>query len=299
MNRHRFAFLALAVMFLLATPLAAESLRVVSFNVESGGAQPTALAEQLRGLGPVDLWGFSEVQSISWAFTFKAVAEEVAGADYWFEIGQSGGGDRLLILYNQDKLEHLSVVELDGINPGGRVRSPLVAHMRLKSTGDEFLFMLNHLYRSRPDERMKQARQLNEWAQSQTLPVVAVGDYNFDWLSDDDHGRGFDFMTAGGVFDWVRPATIVPTQCDPEFRSVLDFVFTAGAAQQWPATSTILFPQDDYCPDDDAHSDHRPVEAVLEISGEGPDPLAELKAAVARISKDLETVKALIEQLEQ
>lgn len=41
--------------------------------------------------------------------------------------------------------------------------------------------MVNHLYRSNNERRHAQAQGLNEWARSQTLPVIATGDYNFDW----------------------------------------------------------------------------------------------------------------------
>ena len=52
------------------------------------------------------------------------------------------------------------------------MRSPLVAHLRITDTGEEFLFVVNHLYRSREDRRHQQATELNLWASVQTLPVV-------------------------------------------------------------------------------------------------------------------------------
>ncbi|MCB0186373.1 MAG: lamin tail domain-containing protein [Caldilineaceae bacterium] len=122
--------------------------------------------------------------------------------------------------------------------------------------------MVNHLYRSRDDERHQQATLLNDWAARQTLPVIAVGDYNFDWdLLSGRHDAGYDRMTAGDRFVWARPATLVTTQCSGwpcEFNSVLDFVFTAGAAQIWRAEAEIVVVPGDF-PDDDTTSDHRPV----------------------------------------
>jgi len=81
------------------------------------------------------------------------------------------------------------------INVGGNVRAPLVAQLRLKPAGPEFLFMVNHLYRSNTEWRHEQARLLNAWARSQTLPVIAVGDYNFDW----DVSNGDTCMTAATI----------------------------------------------------------------------------------------------------
>ena len=39
----------------------AQTLRVVGFNVESGGARPDVVDDLIAGAQDVDLWGFSEV----------------------------------------------------------------------------------------------------------------------------------------------------------------------------------------------------------------------------------------------
>lgn len=128
--------------------------------------------------------------------------------------------------------------------------------------------MVNHLYRSRNDRRHQQATLLNEWAQTQTAPIVAVGDYNFDWdiaNGESDHDQGYDNMTADGVFEWVQPATLIKTQCCPRFNSILDFVFVAGDALGWTATSEIAEIRGGYCTTNNStESDHRPVFAFLE-----------------------------------
>ena len=124
--------------------------------------------------------------------------------------------------------------------------------------------MVNHLYRSRDAERYKQAQMLNDWAEQQTLPVIAVGDYNFDWEvkgGEARHDQGYDLMTADGAWKWVQPARLVTTQCSGwpcRYNSVLDFVFAAGPAQKWQAESQIVVVPGDF-PDDTAKSDHRPV----------------------------------------
>jgi hypothetical protein len=48
----------------------AQALRVVGFNVESGGARPEVVDDLIAGAQGVDLWGFSEVQDQSWATAF-------------------------------------------------------------------------------------------------------------------------------------------------------------------------------------------------------------------------------------
>jgi endonuclease/exonuclease/phosphatase family protein len=243
------------------------SLTVIGFNVESGDANPLVIASQMKLVQGEALWGLCEVESESWAETFRVAAGQGENADFKAILGTTGGADRLLILYDARVLEERRHFELSDINIGGNVRAPLVGDFRVRATGLELLFMVNHLYRSRDDRRHEQARLLNEWGKRQSLPVIAVGDYNFDWDVQDgehNHDQGYDLMTAAGVFRWVRPAKLVKTECSASFDSVLDFVFVAGPAQGWAGVSDILSPEASYCPDTDQKSDHRPVRAMFE-----------------------------------
>ncbi len=244
-------------------------LTVIGFNVESGDADPNFIAQnQIKPLRTAEIWGFSEVQNISWLQTFEAVMETDNSIDFKSILGTTGNADKLAIIYDSNELEKIDQFELGSINLGGNVRAPLVAQFKLKSNGKEFLFMVNHLYRSRNDLRHEQARLLNRWAQKQTLPIIAVGDYNFDWdvkKGEEKHDQGYDLMTENQVFTWVRPELILATHCSQRYNSVLDFVFVAGTAQTWKATSKILYPENSYCPDDAEKSDHRPVLSVFDL----------------------------------
>lgn len=283
------------------------SLEVVGFNVESGGASPATLANQLGPLDGIDLWGFSEVADASWAVTFEAAAEagEFGNPDFETVFGSTGGADRLAIIYNADRFDLLEIQELNDINPGGRVRSPLVVRLRDQQANQEFWFMVNHLYRSRDNERHQQASALNNWAQQQTIPVIAVGDYNFDWdipSNGAKRDQGFDNMTAGGVFDWIVPSNILKTHCSNRFNSILDFVFLANQPQTWQATSEILFPQSSYCPDDSSTSDHRPVAASILFAGDGggnddiDETKVELLERIEALERELEALRQLINE---
>ena len=126
----------------------AETLRVVGFNVESGGADPEVVDDLIARLQDVDIWGFSEVQNASWARLFEVAAEDGEGANFVQVLGTTGGGDRLLIVYDADRFELVHQFELHDINPEGRVRAPLVVHLKIAATGQEFLFMVNHLFRT-------------------------------------------------------------------------------------------------------------------------------------------------------
>lgn len=272
----------------------AEPLSVVGFNLQSGESRIATLAAQVAAIDDVDIWGFSEAES-AWAYQLRDAAADGESARYWFIRGTTGDTDRLMIVFDKDRLEEVRHYELHHVNIQRKVRAPLVAHLRLRSTSQEFLFLVNHLYRGSANGRHTQARLLNEWAAKQTLPIIAVGDYNFDWdlsRGDTSHDRGFDLMTANDTFVWVRPSNRIVTHCHPKFRSILDFIFVAGAAKQWPATSTILFPQASYCPDTAATSDHRPVRATFELAA-APPPTAAIEAAKPP------TLEQLLERIER
>lgn len=259
-----------------ARPGAASSLAPFTaggWNVGLDDADPQVIAQLLADFQGVDLWGLAEVNDGGGAVgLLEAAVEAGEDADFGAVLGASGGAQRLLALYNARRFDLLGWQELDAINTTGNARAPLVLHLREHSSGAELLFMVNHLYRSREEERLRQAQLLAQWAAEQALPVVAVGDYNLDWALRDgerDHDAAYDALTANGIWQWVHPAELVTTQCSGwpcTYNSVLDFVFTAGPARQWPARSVIAVVPGDF-PDDAARSDHRAVLAQFAPGG--------------------------------
>ncbi len=157
--------------------------------------------------------------------------------------------------------------------------------------------MVNHLTRGNDQSRRKQAFLLRESARDQSLPIVAAGDYNFDF--DFNHLKGNQSMAIfvrrdasdGGefVWKWVVPDTEIEATGvrgdrrigvladfadsnwadgdgygDDDFPdSILDFIFLAQGAKDWKANSSVIVRPNDF-PDNDETSDHRPVEATLE-----------------------------------
>ncbi len=251
---------------LVAAPTArAEELVVCGWNLESGGADGDTLARVLRRFDDVDLFGFSEVEGSGWARKLDAAATSARGDDYRWILGKTGRRDRLCILYNEDRFEELAQFELDSINPRGRYRAPLVAKLRDRRSGQSFYFMVNHLARGNREARHDQSRRLNRWVRSQDLPVIAVGDYNYDWSvrgGDRDHDDGYDELTDDDVMEWVRPDRLKKTHCS-DYDSVLDFVFVSGGAKRWDGESWIG--QGHRCPDDRSNTDHQPVFARFDL----------------------------------
>ncbi|MDY7020970.1 MAG: endonuclease/exonuclease/phosphatase [Cyanobacteriota bacterium] len=258
------------LVILLSSCQSQTKLTVIGFNVESGDADPNYIANRyIQPIRGVDIWGFSEVQNQSWVDRFETATEVNSKADFRSILGTTGKADKLAILYNSNRLTLIKQEELKYINIGGSVRAPLVGQFQIKSTQQQFLFMVNHLYRTNEKVRHEQARLLNRWAQKQTLPIIAVGDFNFDWdvkNGETKRDRGYDLFTENGVWIWVRPQRLIATYCSKRYDSILDFVFISGAIAPVSATSKILYPQANYCPDTPQKSDHRPVQATFTFS---------------------------------
>lgn len=274
-------FLALASFLLVinfnlpafAQPLS-EQLTVISYNVESDDIEdtdPRVVAEDIEQIGPADLWGLSEVKGEEDAEIFQS-AISTSGVNYSSVLSDTGGLDRLQIVFNPQRLRLIQSQELSGF---GGTRSPLVAQFEFLPNGQQFLFTVNHFNRRDPQKRELQARNLREWVQEQVLPVIAAGDYNFDVSPQTKQGNdAFNIFTEGDTFTWIEPQCLASgtcpptgTQCDPRFDSILDFVFLSGAAKQWQGESQILFQDQPVCEiEKEGHSDHYPVAAQIAIT---------------------------------
>lgn len=68
-----------------------------------------------------------------------------------------------------------------------------------------------------------------------------------------------------GVSRWIRPEKLIKTHSDSCYSAILHFVFPAGPAKDWKASSRILFPDESYCRDGETKGDHRPVEPKIEL----------------------------------
>lgn len=297
----RRALAAAALLLALSAYASAQQLTVVSWNVESGGSDDQVVRSRIARFQGVDLWGLSEVASPASAGTFELGAEDGEGANFERVVSATGGGDRLAIIFNAGRFRLIRSQELSHINQGNH-RAPLVAELEERATNRRFLFMVNHLARGNNALRHRQAQQLNEWVRTQTLPVVAVGDYNFDWEvngGDTNHDRGYDNMTAGGAWTWVRPAALIKSQCSPEFDSVLDFIFVNAAAQGWAGTSEILVEPND-CDPSPRTSDHRPVVGRFNaagVVGGGRPTREQLLRRIEEIERQLNQLKETVRQM--
>lgn len=245
--------------------------RMLSWNVESEGADSAVIAEQLTALNgnnQYDLFALTEVMPADLELFRNAL-----GKQFQYTYSRSGQNDRLQMIYNQEKFELVRHFEIKEINILNRYRAPLVSHLKDRASGTEFLVLVNHLARGKAEIRQQQATMLVQWARDQTLPLIALGDYNFDFVFETRKGNpAFENMLRDNIWRWIEPVELIDTNWydnprEPDGKddypgSILDFAFVAGPAKNWKSVCNVIVRDGDF-PDDETTSDHRPFELII------------------------------------
>jgi endonuclease/exonuclease/phosphatase family metal-dependent hydrolase len=265
------------VLFFAAAAIATPPLRVLAWNVQSRGADAEVIAEQLKRMEPYHIYALSEVSRKDLTRFTDAIGHRQSGLFHHVNSSTGGRALRLEIIFDTRRLQLIETREIFAVRQTlvndemWDHRSPLVAKFRDRETKQSFLVVLNHLARGDAELRTRQAKGLREWAEMIKLPVIAVGDYNFDYDFPTAKGNaGFDEMLKGDVWKWVRPMKLIDTNWadhdedgkDDYPDSMLDFVFVSGAAKKWAAECRVITRRGDF-PDDESTSDHRPVQLVI------------------------------------
>ncbi len=268
MKRSVSAILAFVVILLIA-PIApayaqesAPSFVLVSWNIQSGQSDPDTIALQMALFDGVDIWVLQEVNAKETGY-YRAGAEDGEDASFGMVMSSAGDGNHLLTLYDLSRFILMGSSELSDINTTGNARPAQVLHLMDIDTEAEFLVINNHLYSSKPDQRAIQARLLREWAHYRTLPAITAGDFNIEPKATD---ADFTNMTVGGAWSWIEPEQLLGSL--PSGKLV-DHVFTAGPAQDWPVSTQVVAREGDT--DSAVNADHKPVIALV-----GPEVAAPL-----------------------
>ncbi len=260
-------------------------LKILHWNIESGGSDPGLIANQLVELvraGDYQILALSEVDQHR---VYHQKLEASGEPGQWQSIlGASGineerEDDRLMILFDNSRMKLIQSQELNRYGDfylnKGRHRSPLVAQFQSRDHGQDFLLIHNHLARGNAEFRTEQACGLREFARDSSIAKIAVGDYNFDYEFETGQGNaGLVAFLRDGVWKWIKPVEWVDTNWfDPEDDgidnypgSMLDFTFVSGMARDWQVTSRVIVREGDF-PDNQQTSDHRPVEVIVRFSG--------------------------------
>lgn len=289
---------ALAVLSVQAR-VRGDEFRVLAWNVESNrpGQSQVSDAEVIGGQltdllrSPdtrAEIVALSEVEPKT-VWTFRAAVAAGLGGEVDFVTSASGGyadADSLMLVVDARRFRIDEVIELHryaGIKANFTVddasssehgsvrgRSPLIARLHDLAGGGDFWVIVNHLARGENELRTDQARALRRWAADHREPVIAAGDFNFDYDFKTARGNpAFDAMLEEGTWTWVKPDPLVDSNWSEDRKrlgagvdsypdSILDFVFVANGAKAWDADSDVIVRAGDF-PDDDRTSDHRPI----------------------------------------
>lgn len=266
------------LLLLSSTSIAVEPLQVITWNVESGGSSPSVISTQLAELPKSDIFALQEVAASDIGRYGDAIRRS-HGKSFRYFATWTGGNDRLFVAFDEQELTLLEWREL--FQYGGhemndwRHRSPLVCLFKHNDTGQNLYFVTVHLARRNEKLRKSQATGLRLWASRVGQPIIAIGDFNFDYDFKAKRGNAsYNALITGNTWQWAKPKKLVDTNWadnDGDGRdnypdSCLDFAFYAGLKDGWSMTSEVVVGPGDF-PDDNTTSDHRPVFATVSFDG--------------------------------
>lgn len=242
---------------------------VVGWNTDSGKTDPHLTAWRIARFQGVHLWGLCEVRDRQWAERYVQAAGENEPGRFVGIVGGTTGCDQSCIIYDRTSFDLVRSFEIDWRDepwhcPASPARPPLIAHLRHRA-GQEFFFMVNRLCGCQCDRK---AAALNAWAAGQTIPVVAVGTYDFQYEPETgplcpEGQKALLALIANGTFRWLPPDNPVATfNWD---RAVIDdFIFLANAAGTLGGQSHIVLEPGDFSGGEMAFQ-YRPVQATLTV----------------------------------
>ena len=155
------AILVIAASALVSSATGTEPLRVMSWNVESGGTDPATIAKELAELGRHDVFALQEVHPRD-ADRYGQAIRTAYGKQYRYLFSQTGGSDRLLLAFDSARLVLESITELfqhgsHRLNDWQH-RSPLVATFRDTKSNERLAVVTVHLARGNAELRTEQGQ---------------------------------------------------------------------------------------------------------------------------------------------
>jgi endonuclease/exonuclease/phosphatase family metal-dependent hydrolase len=223
------------------------------------------------------------LQEINGTESFDLLYDNGLPAYYKYELGISGGNQKVAILYNSNKISSISNVrelkEDDGFSSAnwGNVRYPLHAQLSVFG-GMQFSFISVHLKAGIDDtpvlQRKNQIRELTAFLQNKTSNpnskydenIFLLGDFNdvFEGINEnidslqelEDASNIGEFLTKH-LTDW--------TQMD--FQDLIDHVFVSTSIGTEYIDNSIKVIKFDEDPEYDGFniSDHRPVVLSIKV----------------------------------
>ncbi|MEM9413125.1 MAG: hypothetical protein AAGA30_18595 [Planctomycetota bacterium] len=262
-------FIAYSLALFLNPLIVAQSpLNLMTWNVESDGADPQVIAEQLKELSGFQIYALTEVDKRNFD-----LFESACGKNFKSIEGTHKENDHLQIIYDDSVLKLESWTEIEDYagyafnRPDRALRCPLLGRFVIRQSGKSFQVVVNHLARGNAKFRQQQAKGLREWGRNQTVPTISIGDFNFDFVFKTRQGnRAFQEFTQDNVWKWIEPEELIDSNWYDADRdgkddypgSILDFAFVTGPAKSWNWKCEVIQRPGDF-PDDKTTSDHRPL----------------------------------------
>lgn len=203
----------------------------------------------------------------------------------WY--GQTGGGQGLLFIWRNDRVELKDRGELNGIHrekpPGSNKKSfpriPLSAYVRPKNGGPDFRLITVHLYWGNNKARFHEAKQLNSWVKAYLAEhgsdkdVLLIGDCNTKPLGQGESGQSktIDNLEKDGRLNCVSKSHdeyTTPTSRERYDHAFLSkFLLEKYVDDSWDVLRSDHFPseltQNGYQQYKRQVSDHVPVKLIL------------------------------------
>lgn len=248
------------------------SIRMVTWNLESGESSTDRLAAQVAEKQLVSLWILSEVESEA---VLNALADRIELEQGWVPrkyLSATGKSDRLGVLVDERKLKVLEITDFED-ESFEEYRFPVVLRLKHTASQQSLNVIAVHFARGNSSRRLEQARKISELAKSLPEPTIVSGTLHFDYHTergdDGERDQAFDILVDNANIFWVRPNTLVKTQASDSYSSILDGFVFSNPDGLWSLSSRILQRGGDNLAvamdfnDDSAESDHRPVDLVM------------------------------------
>lgn len=259
------SLLPIALALLCFTCRASEPIRILSWNIESGGSDTTVIIDQLKTQMPKhDIVALSEVPS-------NAI-EPIAKALGWKHFGGADGGeDRLLIAWS-DRFVFLRKIEIADFQVFHSPK-PLIVALTDSQSEKKLIVVNNRLVEQIDHIRHDQTNSLRDWVDDILLSetfAISVGDIHgeFDIKNHkmDETISSLQRIEHFFHWKWIEPEKLIDTNWrdlngdgkDDTPNSISDHVFVSSIIKRWKVKSEIIVREGDF-PDNQTTSDHRPI----------------------------------------
>ncbi len=245
------------------------------WNVQAEQPRPETIAQHLRSMWAevVCLAGLPVAET-----QVGPIHDELLSRERDAIFGESGEQVRLAIAWDTvrfDRQQTFEPKELYGIEwsqPGAP--APLMILLKDTSTQRSFWVVNHDLTHLDTAQRAARTSALTRWAEAQTEPVIALGDFEFENPPSitDQAGTSPERSTYGdGVWHWVCPSEPVKVNWSVGGTTIaiderdrwMDLAMVAGAAKTWDlSTRTIATPGRGFT---DADQTSRHLATLLQI----------------------------------